>query len=177
MLLDISRPFEDICTDKSFREALCDLQTILSPRSESEAWARRLRFLTPAPDEAIPSDSSDNETNSEDDESTCYEGWKFEATREEDTLMVTGTEDFPDYSHYIAVSWRWSFKGESRPSPTAPDDFYIRDVSAMVKRPCTVLMHILSRAVAYDSFYEVPFLWFDKECINQSDPQDQQLGI
>lgn len=49
MLLDISRAFEDIYTSESFRDALANLSTVLRPHNESEAWARRLRFLCPGP--------------------------------------------------------------------------------------------------------------------------------
>lgn len=104
MLLDISRPFEDFCTIESFRDALTNLSTILRPRNESETWARRLRFLCPALGYAIPSDIGDDGTNEEDD-CVCHQGWKFETTREEDTLIVTDTEDFPGCSHHVAVSW------------------------------------------------------------------------
>lgn len=62
-------------------------------------------------------------------------------------------------------------------APTAPKEFYIPDTSTKEKRLCTILVHILSQGIAYASWYDYPFLWFDKECINQSDSHDQKLGI
>ncbi|KAJ9655403.1 hypothetical protein H2198_005707 [Neophaeococcomyces mojaviensis] len=175
MILDTEIPFEQICSEQSLRQNFLLLQDFLGPRVESEKWARNLRFLTPVTDTEDDTTPTTPEETLATDECICPSFPTFHDHVNRDLLRVTSVNEFPDCNHYVAVSWCWDHAGTPSGAPGAPTEYVI--VQGPLRRSCTLPSYVLSRAISFAAYYEVPFLWFDKECINQSDARDQEQGI
>lgn len=68
-------------------------------------------------------------------------------------------------------------RGTADVGSNSPKKFYIQDMSTKGERIRTIRVHILSRTIACAFWYDYLFLWFNKECIDQSNPHDQELDI
>ncbi|KAK5089639.1 hypothetical protein LTR24_006007 [Lithohypha guttulata] len=176
MRLDIDEYFRDLVKESNVADQLSELQEYLRPRNNAQRWARNLRFIMPATAAFDQKTQSIEATDDTSDEPCICSYWtSFDRTQHEDVLKVTAAHDFSGCNHYVAVSWVWQDDSPSRGAVDAPETYLIAENAG--KRQCAVPQHVLSRAISFAAYYEVPHVWFDKECIGQSDPVDQELGI
>lgn len=176
MRLDIDEHFRDLVKEHNVAEQLSDLQKCLRPRDSAQEWAQNLRFIMPATaalDQHARSVGGTDDTSQE--PCICSYWTSFASNQYEDVLKLTAAHDFSGCNHYVAVSWVWHDNSPLRGAVGAPEQYLV--AASAGRRECAVPRHVLSRAISFAAYYEVPHIWFDKECIGQSDPIDQELGI
>lgn len=176
MDLDIHKTFGELYRSDEVAKILQELQQYLKTRDESREWARNLRFLAPMAGVPARHDpDEDHDSASMSDECVCGGRIAFHNAPSQDTLEVTGALDFPDCRHYVAVSWTWPSDQDAHAAVGAPANYVVKTGDG--PRGCKVPRNILSRASSYAAHYNLPFIWFDRECIVQEHPIEQWLGI
>lgn len=176
MRLDIDECFRDLIRESNVADHLSELQECLRPRDNAQQWARNLRFIVPATAAFDPEARSIKGSDDTSEETCICSYWSSsDKTQYEDVLKVTAAHEFTGCNHYVAVSWVWQDDSPPRGAVDAPETYFIAGNAG--RRESAVPRHVLSRAISFAAYYEVPHVWFDKECIGQSDPIDQELGI
>jgi hypothetical protein len=77
-------------------------------------------------------------------------------------------------SNYVAVSWCWEHSDWKNDSWGA---YMIESSDGANYTPSKVRNIVLDRVTAYIKHHNVPGFWIDKECINQSDPEEREIAM
>jgi hypothetical protein len=158
MLHDGSHTLGEICgSEEVLLSNIIEIQNrYMISRVSDCHWAQNLRFLR------IPEIGS---------EQSC----RFCSAIGNDAtvLYLTEKHEQPGITNYVCVSYCWN--SERRLHNAATRSYHIS--SAEGCRTNRAPTNILRRAIRYAITQNVPFVWIDQECIEQSDILEQELGI
>ena len=182
MQLDTDRTFGQLYKPGDIRRILYQLYQLLGTRKDALRWARDLRFLAPAPESTIYTedivddiDASEplvgEDCSCNNSSQTIFQALTHDAVR--GLLQVTKQSQLPDCNHYAAISWVWEASVPPRAAVNACERYTILDGD----RECWIPHHIVSRAINFAAHYQLSYIWFDKECIDQTHPKEKELGI
>ncbi|KAK6435365.1 hypothetical protein LTR95_008451 [Oleoguttula sp. CCFEE 5521] len=195
MRLDLEEPIgSKYASTADLREAIVTISKHTQDRKAEGQWARNLRFLTPIENVALLeswSSCRDQELaqrerpQTQDDENldgpacSCspYQ-WVFVPS--DRSIFLTQPPDFPDCTHYLAVSYCWQSSEKSAHAwvkdGNEPAPFSILE-PGKVSRPPRSPSSLLARCTAYAASKGLSSIWIDQECIIQDDPKDKALAI
>ncbi|GIZ45763.1 hypothetical protein CKM354_000891600 [Cercospora kikuchii] len=198
MHLDIDKPIgEGFDSPEDLRAAIAEISKHTESRGEQLDWANHLKFLTAdlSAEESAEESSSDSTGDdsedadkdnaeqseagsvapSEDDEDdcSCNDANVRQFSHNDRQLHLTTTSETPDCCHYIAVSYCWTSTGQA---PYTGQPFTLQ-TSNNPPRPPSCTFSLLDRVIQFASWKQVSLIWIDQECIDQSDPQDKNVGI
>jgi len=195
MFLDVDEKFGTLIKDQQhFKDQLLSLQQCTGNRDDHHQWARNLRFITPAPPLAVTqgpltiacptqettdqqgAQGAEESSQSSGEDCLCNTWPSFYGRENEESLRITPPGWCPDCSHYVAVSWCWQFGDAAQGAVSSTVDKYRMDIGG-ISRDCKAPAYILSRAIAFAASKSQCFIWIDKECIDQDDRNDQEVGI
>ena len=152
------------------RRILQELYPLLRTRDDAQSWARNLRFLAPTlpASRVVEGPEGPDDCSCNDLPLTTFQAL---LERSDGVLQVTKPSQLPDCNHYAAISWVWQGGVPPKAAINACERYTVDN------RGCWIPHHILSRAINFAAHYELSYIWFDKECIDQIHPEDKELGI
>ncbi len=181
---DVGQAFSDIHRlPEDLRKQMFEISQHVRSKEGAQNWARNLHFLIQDQVDEIKGSYvvslerglRGHQSNSQEAGCACKKLLSF-ANDTSLSLRLGGRNDFPDCIHYIAVSYCWRRKDvpELLP-PTHPHAELLVDGydTRSIRAPSTVL----DRAISYAVHHDIRAIWIDQECIDQSDPEDKQVGI
>lgn len=179
---DVEQAFCDIHKEpEDMRKQMFEIAQHMRPRDGARDWARNLRLLIQDQTEEIQARRSNcveglrSHRIDQEADCTCKHLPPF-ASNNPLSLRLGGPTDFRDCVHYIAVSYCWQRNDETNfPPPTCPHAERLTDGNdtRSIRAPSSVL----DRAISYAVNHDIRAIWIDQECIDQSDPEDKQVGI
>ncbi|KXS98700.1 hypothetical protein AC578_1253 [Pseudocercospora eumusae] len=199
MELDIDKSFGELYTNEhDFKTQLQEISKATASTNEFHAWAKKLRFITPHPDtwgadEAVPREEKILYTNvttslgggtddrfpeSEITDSSsrpcdCNLWSRTPFDKDARSLWISGRNDAPSCTHFVAISYCWPQPSEGISYPTAEYSLSYADGEKCNDAP----NEVIERALKFATCVGLSAVWIDQECINQSDREDKEAGI
>ncbi|PPJ54399.1 hypothetical protein CBER1_07763 [Cercospora berteroae] len=198
MYLDIDTPIgEGFDSPEDLRAAIAEISKHTEGRGEQLNWANHLKLLTAdlsveasaeesasdrTEDDSEDADDDDAElseagsvapSDDEEDDCSCNDANVRNFSHNDRQLRLTTESETPDCCHYIAVSDCWTSTGRA---PHAGEPFTLH-TNHDPPRPPSCPSSLLDRVIQTASGKQVSLIWIDQECIDQSDPQDKNVGI
>ncbi|RDW75445.1 hypothetical protein BP6252_06587 [Coleophoma cylindrospora] len=166
---------------------MLDIQRLICDRSDSQKWARSLRFLVYDGDDLVyDRHPHSNVIFTEDEVPLCsycrnvpcfprdvLNGDNANKIRRFKLLQRGKIHGMSQCNHYLAVSYCWTPAASSsgttsytvsRNPQAEPEKGRARD-------------DVVDRAVQVAADYGIRYIWIDQECIDQRDPDDQEASI
>lgn len=170
MKLDTNIPFRTICQSlDQLKAEILEVSRYAIPHHRGHDFLDSLHFLTPyQPGETTPPAEKQSSTNR--DHCPCKSAPKFSHSSPQ-TLRLAKN---PKCLHYLAVSYCWHREGAAREDPA--EKFLIRTAEGE-DRHARAPTATLKTAIEYAIRYNIPYIWIDQDCIEQSDREDKIAGI